>query len=146
MKIKIKYLSDKIEKLQKIEKGDWIDLRSAEDVIMKAGEWCVISLGVAMKLPSGYEAVIAPRSSTYKNFGIIQTNHLGVVDGSYCGNNDEWMMSAYAIRDTEIHVNDRICQFRIQKNQPNFEFEEVDDLLSPDRGRLGSTGTNDYTS
>jgi dUTP pyrophosphatase len=146
MKIKIKYLSDKIDKLQKIEKGDWIDLRSAEDIIMKAGEWCVIRLGIAMKLPKGYEAVIAPRSSTYKNFGIIQTNHLGVVDNSYCGNNDEWMMSAYAIRDTEIHINDRICQFRIQANQPSIEFDEVLDLESPDRGRLGSTGVNDYTS
>lgn len=144
MKIKIKYLSDKIEKLQKIEKGDWIDLRSAEDVVMKAGEWCVVRLGVAMKLPEGYEAVIAPRGSTYKNFGIIQTNHLGVVDNSYCGNNDEWMMSTYAIRDTEIHINDRICQFRIQKNQPQFEFDEVDDLGGLDRGRLGTTGTNEF--
>ena len=139
--IRIKYHSDKIEKLTYIEgKSDWIDLRAAEDVVLKQGEFRLIKLGVSMQLPAGYEAVIVPRSSTFKNFGIIQTNHMGVVDETYCGDNDVWMMPALAMRDTEIHVNDRICQFRIQKHQPQILFEEVDVLGNADRGGIGSTG------
>ena len=139
--IRIKYQSDAIEKLTYIEgKSDWIDLRAAEDVVMKQGEFQLIKLGVSMQLPAGYEAVIVPRSSTYKNFGIIQTNHMGVVDETYCGDNDVWMMPALAMRDTEIHVNDRICQFRIQKHQPQIQFEEVEALGNADRGGIGSTG------
>ena len=138
--IKIKYHSNEIAKLEKITKGDWIDLRSSEHVVLKAGEFKLIKLGVSMQLPKGYEAVIVPRSSTYKNFGIIQTNHMGVVDETYCGNNDIWMMPVYALRDTEINVNDRICQFRIQEHQPEIEFEEVDVLENADRGGIGSTG------
>ena len=111
--ITIKYFTDKIEKLTYIDgKSDWIDLRAAEDVALKAGEFKLIPLGVAMKLPQGYEAHVVPRSSTFKNFGIIQTNHCGIIDESYCGDNDQWYFPAYALRDTEIHVNDRICQFR----------------------------------
>ncbi len=140
-KIQIRYLSDQIEPLGYIAgKSDWIDLRAAEEVEMKAGEFCLIRLGVAMKLPEGYEAHIVPRSSTFKNFGIIQTNHMGVIDGSYCGNDDEWRFPAYAIRDTQIHVNDRICQFRIMKNQPVIEFEPVVRLDGENRGGFGSTG------
>lgn len=139
--IKIKYLSDKIDKLEKITKGDWIDLRAAEDITMKAGEFRLIPLGVAMQLPEGYEAHIVPRSSTFKNFGIIQTNHQGVVDSSYCGDNDQWYMPSYALRDTQIHANDRICQFRIMENQPEIIFEETQELGVPDRGGIGSTGT-----
>lgn len=139
--IKIKYLSDKIDKLEKITKGDWIDLRAAEDIAMKAGEFRLIPLGVAMQLPEGYEAHIVPRSSTFKNFGIIQTNHQGVVDSSYCGDNDQWYMPSYALRDTQIHANDRICQFRIMENQPEIIFEETQELGAPDRGGIGSTGT-----
>lgn len=139
--IKIKYLSDKIDKLEKIIKGDWIDLRAAEDITMKAGEFRLIPLGVAMQLPEGYEAHIVPRSSTFKNFGIIQTNHQGVVDSSYCGDNDQWYMPSYALRDTQIHANDRICQFRIMENQPEIIFEETQELGAPDRGGIGSTGT-----
>lgn len=139
--IRVKYLSDKIEKLEKITKGDWIDLRSAEDITLKAGEFKLIPLGVAMQLPAGYEAHIVPRSSTFKNFGIIQTNHQGVVDCSYCGDNDQWYMPAYALRDTKISCNDRICQFRIMENQPEITFEEVEMLGAPDRGGIGSTGT-----
>lgn len=139
--IKIKYFSDKIEKLRYIEKkSDWIDLRSAEDVTMKKGEFRLIKLGVAMKLPSGYEAHIVPRSSTFKNFGLLQTNHCGIVDESYCGSNDQWMFPALAVRDTQIHVNDRICQFRIMEHQPHILFEETDELDSTDRGGFGSTG------
>lgn len=139
--IKIKYLSDKIDKLEKITKGDWIDLRAAEDITMKAGEFRLIPLGIAMQLPEGYEAHIVPRSSTFKNFGIIQTNHQGVVDSSYCGDNDQWYMPSYALRDTQIHANDRICQFRIMENQPEIIFEETQELGAPDRGGIGSTGT-----
>lgn len=139
--IKIKYFTDKIEKLTYIDgKSDWIDLRAAEDIDMKAGEWKLIPLGVAMELPQGYEAHIVPRSSTFKNFGIIQTNHQGVVDCSYCGDNDQWFMPALAMRDTHISVNDRVCQFRIMENQPKIVFEEVDHLLGKDRGGFGSTG------
>lgn len=139
--IKIKYHSDKIEKLTYIAgKSDWIDLRAAEDVVMKQGEFRLISLGISVQLPEGYEAVIVPRSSAYKSFGIIQTNHMGVVDESYCGDSDIWRMPVLAVRDTEIHVNDRICQFRIQKHQPQLCFEEVEQLGNADRGGFGSTG------
>ncbi len=140
-KIRIKYFTDKIDKLTYIDgKSDWIDLRAAEDIDMKQGEWRLIPLGVAMQLPKGYEAHIVPRSSTYKNFGIIQTNHQGVVDCSYCGDNDQWFMPALAMRDTHISVNDRICQFRIMQNQPKIEFDETGHLDGSDRGGFGSTG------
>lgn len=139
--IKIKYFSNEIEKLDYIEgKSDWIDLRASEEVELKRGDFKLIPLGVAMELPAGYEAHIVPRSSTYKNFGIIQANHCGIVDGSYCGDNDMWRMPVIAMRDTVIHVNDRICQFRIMKNQPTVVFEEVEHLEGADRGGFGSTG------
>ncbi len=141
-KIKIKYLSDEIEKLRYIDgKSDWIDLRAAESVKLKKGESKLISLGVAMELPEGYEAHIVPRSSTFKKFGLIQTNHYGIIDESYCGDDDVWMFSALAFRDTEIKINDRICQFRIFKHQPVIEFVEVDKLGNETRGGFGSTGT-----
>ena len=139
--IKIKYHNDIIP-IDSFENGDWIDLRAAEDVEMKSGEFRLISLGVSMKLPDGYEAHVVPRSSTYKNWGIIQVNHMGVIDNSYCGDNDIWKFPAIATRDTTIYKNDRICQFRITKKQPEFVFEEVDHLDSPDRDGFGSTGTN----
>ncbi|MCR4716602.1 MAG: deoxyuridine 5'-triphosphate nucleotidohydrolase [Lachnospiraceae bacterium] len=139
--IKIKYLSDEIEHLTYIEnKSDWIDLRAAKNISLKAGEFKLIPLGVAMELPKGYEAHIVPRSSTYKNFGLIQTNHTGIVDESYSGDGDQWFFPAYALRDTEIHVNDRICQFRIFKHQPTIEFLETDSLKNANRGGIGSTG------
>lgn len=139
--IKIKYHSKDIEKIKNIEgKSDWYDLRSAEDVTLKAGEFKLINLGVSMKLPEGYEAHIVPRSSTFKNFGIIQTNHQAVIDNSYCGDNDIWRYPAYALKDTKIHVNDRICQFRIVEKQPKINFVEVDFLDGQDRGGIGSTG------
>lgn len=140
-KIQIKYFTDKIEKLRYIDgKSDWIDLRAAQDVELKKGEYKLIPLGVAMKLPKGYEAHIVPRSSTFKNFGIIQTNHQGVVDESYCGDDDQWFMPVYATRDTVIHVNDRICQFRLMEHQPAIEFEEMQELEKENRGGFGSTG------
>lgn len=139
--IKIKYFTDKIEKLTYIDgKSDWIDLRAAEEVTLQKGEFKLIPLGVAMELPKGYEAHVVPRSSTFKNFGIIQTNHQGVIDCSYCGDNDQWFMPVYAVRDTQIHINDRICQFRIMENQPKLFFDEVESLDNADRGGHGSTG------
>ena len=139
--LKIRYISNEIEKLRYIDgKSDWIDLRSAENVTLKAGESRLIRLGIAVELPEGYEAHIVPRSSTYRNFGIIQTNHMGVVDHSYCGDEDEWKYPVLAMRDTEIHVNDRICQFRIMENQPKLVVEEVEHLGSASRGGFGTTG------
>lgn len=141
-KIKIKYFTDDIERLEKITKGDWIDLRAAKKIELNKGEFKLIPLGVAMQLPKGYEAHVVPRSSTFKNFGIIQTNSMGVIDESYCGDNDQWFFPAYALRDTVINANDRICQFRIMEHQPKLEFEEVEELLNDDRGGHGSTGKN----
>lgn len=139
--IKIQYLDDTIERLRYIDgKSDWIDLRAAEEVKLCEGEFKLIPLGVAMQLPAGYEAHVVPRSSTYKNFGIIQTNHTGIIDHSYCGPNDWWYMPAYALRDTVIYKNDRICQFRIVENQPQLVFDEVKQLDGTDRGGIGSTG------
>lgn len=139
MKIKVKYHTD-ILPLEINEKGDWVDLRAAED--MKLWEGCsyYIPLGISVELPEGYEAHVAPRSSTFKNWGIIQTNGVGVIDNSYCGDNDIWMMPVYATRFTEIKKNDRICQFRIVEKQPHLEFETVDHLGNEDRGGFGSTG------
>lgn len=141
MEIKIKYFAD-IEKIEKIEKGDWIDLRAAEDTEMVAGDYKLIPLGIGMILPEGYEAHIVPRSSTFKNWSILQTNSMGVIDNSYSGENDQWMFPALAIFDTVIHKNDRICQFRIVEKQPEIEFTEVEHLNEEDRGGFGSTGEN----
>ena len=141
MEIKIKYFDNEIDKLCYIEgKSDWIDLRAAKDVELKKGDFALIPLGVGMKLPEGYEAHVVPRSSTFKNFGIIQTNHQGVIDSSYCGDNDQWFMPALAVRDTKICKNDRICQFRIMKNQPPITFVETSVLSGENRGGHGSTG------
>jgi dUTP pyrophosphatase len=141
MEIRIKYFTDRIEKLSFIEgKSDWVDLRAAEDIRMKKGEFRLIPLGVAMELPQGYEAHVVPRSSTFKNFGIIQTNSMGVIDETYCGDGDQWFFPALALRDTEIRTNDRICQFRIMAHQPAFTFAETDKLGEKNRGGFGSTG------
>lgn len=139
--IKIIYHSPNINKIVNIEgKSDWLDLRAAETVEMKMGDYKLISLGISMKLPEGYEAHMAPRSSTFKNFGILQTNSVAVIDNSYSGTNDIWKYPALAMRDTIIHEGDRICQFRIIKKQPEIEFVEVDELDSVNRGGIGSTG------
>ena len=151
--IKIKYTDSDLIRLEKIQKGCWIDLRSAEDVTLEKGDSKLINLGIAMELPVGYEAILVPRSSTFKNYGIIQTNGEGVIDGfstdengkiiqgtGYCGDNDIWKIPVYATRYTVIHKNDRICQFRIQKKQPDIEFVEVEHLRNDNRGGFGSTG------
>jgi dUTP pyrophosphatase len=141
--ILIKYKSTDTKRLGFIggyNKSDWIDLSADETIILKKGEFKLIQLGVAMKLPDGFEACVAPRSSTFKNFKIIQANSLGIIDNSYCGDNDWWMFPAYAIDDTKIEKGDRICQFRIQKKQPEISFIETLELGNS-RGGFGSTGT-----
>lgn len=151
-KIRVLYHTD-INKLEKLSIGDWIDLRAAEDVFIPKGQSALISLGVSMKLPEGYEAHVVPRSSTFKNYGLIMTNSVGIIDNSYCGTNDVWKFPAYCLEaknykrgkgniqyGTWVNKNDRICQFRIVKSQPPIEFVEVDTLDDADRGGIGSTG------
>lgn len=140
LKIKVKYQDETIERIKKIPQGDWLDLRAAEDVSLERGVFKLIPLGVAMELPEGYEAIVAPRSSTFKNYGILETNSIGVIDESYKGDNDFWFFPAYTLRDTEIKKNDRICQFRIQKKMEEVEIEEVEHLGNENRGGHGSTG------
>lgn len=140
--LRIKYFDKSIEKLKKTEKGDWIDLRSAIDISLKKGDFALIPLGVGMVLPDGYEAHIVPRSSTFKNWKIIQTNSVGIIDNSYSGENDQWMMPVYAVEDTEIKKNDRICQFRILEKMPALEIQEVEHLNDVSSGGFGSTGKN----
>ena len=139
--IKVKYFTNDIDELGYVDgKSDWIDLHLAEEVTLQAGEFRLLPLGVAIALPEGYEAHIVPRSSTFKNYGILQTNSMGVVDCSYCGDNDQWRMPVYATRDVTIEKNARICQFRIMRNQPPLRFTRVERLDGPDRGGFGSTG------
>lgn len=139
--IQIKYFDKELEKLEYIGgKSDWIDLRASETVELKAGDFKLIPLGVAMALPAGYEAHVVPRSSTFKNYGILQTNSCGVIDGSYCGDQDMWRMPVYATKDTVIYKNDRICQFRIVENQPKILFQEKSSLGNENRGGFGTTG------
>lgn len=138
-RIKIKYLRE-IEEIQGLAVGDWIDLRSAENVYMSAGEYTAIPLGVAMELPKGYEALVAPRSSTFKKYGVQLANSIGIIDESYKGDNDEWHFLAYAVKDTYIPKNERICQFRIIKHQPKLKLVKVKKLGNVDRGGIGSTG------
>lgn len=139
MQIKIKYLTD-IEKIEKIKVGDMIDLRCAKDIEMHKGEFKLIPLGVAMELPKGYEAHVYPRSSTFKKHKILLSNSVGVIDCSYNGDGDQWQFPAYAMEDTFIPKNTRICQFRIFENQPDIELVEVESLGNEDRGGIGSSG------
>lgn len=139
--LEIVYHDQDMTPIQQVEGSDWIDLRTAEDVVLKAGDFKIISLGISVKLPEGYEAHIVPRSSTFKNFGVIQANHMGVIDESYCGNDDVWGFPAIAIRPTHIPKDTRICQFRIMKKQPTIRLKVVDKLDGKDRGGFGSTGT-----
>lgn len=140
MDIYINYHST--DPIEKISVGDWIDLRCAEEVDMTAGEFRKISLGISMKLPEGYEAHVCPRSSTFQKWGILQVNGMGVIDNSYCGDNDIWLMPALAMRDTHIYKGDRIAQFRIMPKQPEIRFVEVDSTGEKNRGGFGSTGSN----
>ena len=139
--IRVKYLAEGLPELQYVDgKSDWIDLCAAEEVILQAGEYRLIPLGVAVALPMGYEAHVVPRSSTFQNYGILQANSMGVVDSSYCGEGDEWKLPVLATRDVTIPRGARICQFRIVRNQPRLVFRAVDHLDGPDRGGFGSTG------
>ena len=140
MKIQIKYHNNNIPKLKKLAQGDLIDLYAAETVELKAGESGLISLGVSMKLPYGYKAQVYPRSSTFKTWGVLQTNSVGQIDNSYCGDNDIWRYPVYATRDTTILEGDRICQFEIVPIMTGVKLEEVDKLDSVNRGGFGSTG------
>lgn len=140
LNIKIKRFTKDIPLPEIINGGDWIDLRAARDVELKAGEYCLIPLGVGMELPAGYEAIVLPRSSTYKKYGIIMCNSAGVIDGAYKGDGDQWHFAALAVRDTHIPKGERICQFRILENQPRLVFKEVEHLGATDRGGFGSTG------
>ena len=141
LKIKIKTFKDQILP-EIINKGDWIDLRAAESYDLTPGEYKLLKLGVAMQLPKGFEAHVVPRSSTFKNFGIILTNSIGIIDWKYNGDSDEWGYPAYCIFKKHIQKGDRICQFRIMENQPTLEFEEVEALGNKDRHGIGSTGSN----
>lgn len=138
--IKIKYVKNGMKKIEQIDKGDWIDLRTAEDIHLEAGEFKLIPLGVAMSLPTDYEALLIPRSSTFKKYGIIQTNSIGLIDESYCGDNDEWLLPVLSTRPVDIPKNTRICQFRIFKHQPTITLVEVEHLSDTDRCGFGSTG------
>ena len=142
MTIRIKYHNKDLPKIEKLTVGDWIDLRAAENYHLESGDKCLINLGVSIKLPEGYEAHLLPRSSTFKKWGIIQTNSMGVIDNSYCGDHDIWMMPVYATRRTDIKVGDRVCQFRIVANQPLIDFVEVETMNEESRGGFGSTGSD----
>ena len=138
--IKIKYLDKNMPKIEKLENGDWIDLRTLEDVRLNAGEFKLISLGVAMELPKNMEAHVVPRSSTFKNFGILQVNSFGVIDESYNGNNDIWFFGALATKDILIPKYSRICQFRTMLKMEHIDISEVENLDNTDRKGHGSTG------
>lgn len=142
LQIKVKYFDKKIDKLEKISKGDWIDLRASETIELKQFESAKISLGIGMKLPDGYEAHVVPRSSTFDKWGVIQTNSKGIIDNSYSGENDEWKMPVLAMRDTVINRNDRICQFRIVKSMEEIEILDTEFLDEVSRGGFGSSGMN----
>lgn len=138
--LKVKYIDQDMPKITSIDKGDWIDLYTLDNVYITKGFSELISLGVIIKLPEGYEAILAPRSSTFKKFGIIQTNSIGVIDNSYCGPDDVWKMSVYGTRDAFIPKYTRIAQFRIIKNQPDLSIVEIDEVNGESRGGFGSTG------
>lgn len=137
--IKIKYMRG-VKKIERFNVGDWIDLRAAEDTYLYKNDYALIPLGVAMELPVGYEALVVPRSSTFKKHGILLANSVGVIDESYKGDNDEWHFPAFATRDVFIRKDERICQFRIIQHQPLIQLQEVEALGNEDRGGIGSTG------
>lgn len=161
MEMKVKYFEGQDKKLQFIDKGDWIDVFANEDVFIPVNSMGLVPLGFALELPEGYEAILAPRSSTYRNWGVIQTNSIGVIDESYRGNEDEWLIPLYCLTAIEqlsidagfkypliltgayVRKGDKIAQFRIQEKMPRKQISivEVDELEGDDRGGFGSTGT-----
>ena len=141
LEIKVKYFSENVPKLKLIKQGDWIDLYAAETVIMKPFVYTLIPLGVAIQLPEGYEGWLAPRSSTFKHYGVIQANSFGVIDNSYCGDDDQWFFPAICFEPTKIPLGAKICQFRIVKTMNKMlVIKEVDRLNNKNRGGFGSTG------
>ena len=140
MKIKVRYQNEAAKPIQQAHSGEWYDLRCAEDVRMRRGEFKVFSLGVSIELPKGYEALVAPRSSTFRRYGILPVNSMGIIDESYCGDEDEWHFLAYATKPVVLHKDERICQFRIIEHQPKLNMVEVDTLGNANRGGIGSTG------
>lgn len=148
MKLRIKYFEG-ATRLQKIAKGNWIDVYANKDVFIKVGDRAMVPLGFALELPQGWEGHLAPRSSTFKTWGIIQTNSIGVVDDTYIGDNDQWHMPVFCLQGKHIEVEeqgtwirkgDKIGQFRIMEVMPEIEFEEVDTFGNSDRGGFGTTG------
>ena len=137
--IQIKYWPDS-PYLEINPDGSWIDLYTYEEAALQEGDFKIIPLGVAMKLPEGYEANFVPRSSTFKRWGVIQTNHFSVIDPSYCGNDDMWGLPVFATRSVTIPKGTRLCQFRINKVQPVINFEEVTNLSCESRGGFGTSG------
>ena len=139
MRIRVKEITEGCMP-QALEQGDWIDLKAACDVVMFEGEYAVIPLGIAVELPEGYEAHIAPRSSTFKRYGVLCANSVGIIDNAYNGDGDQWGFPVYATRRTEIPKGARVCQFRVVASQPALEIERVESLGNADRGGFGSTG------
>ena len=148
--IKVKYFRDDLTRLKIDPKGDMIDLYAAEDVTINEMDEALIPLGVAMELPIGYRANLLPRSSTFKKWGIIVTNSMGVIDHTYCGDNDERKLAVFCLKGREfvngekctiIHKGDKIAQFEIVPVMPKVVLEEVDHLGNADRGGFGSTGS-----
>lgn len=137
----IKYHDSELLPVEAQHKTEWFDARCAEDVTMNKGEYRLLSLGVTIKIPDGWEIIIAPRSSTYKQFGVILANSIGVIDNAY-GNDEADILRfpAIAMRDTHIRKNDRICQFRFQRVQPKVSLLEVNHIRGVARGGVGSTG------
>ena len=139
--IRVMYHNKNLEgTIKQVPDSAWIDLRAAETVEMEPGEFRIISLGISVEIPPGFEAHIAPRSSTFKHFGVLQVNGVGVVESSYCGEDDVWGFPALAMRKTIIHEGDRICQFRIMREMGPLDIETVDSLSNKSRGGFGSTG------
>ena len=138
--IKVRYFNEKQTKLVQHDKGDWVDIPTPYKYKYKKGDTVWVKLGVAIKLPENYEAILAPRSSTFKQTGLIMANSIGIIDNSYCGNNDEWSAMFYATRDGEVEEGQRLVQFRILENQPNIPVIEVENTYSEDRGGYGTTG------
>lgn len=146
MKIRIKYFEG-ATKLKKISKGNWIDVYASKDIFVPLNERAMVPLGFALELPQGWEGHLAPRSSTFKTWGIIQTNSVGVVDDTYIGDNDQWHMPVYCLQakhdnGTWIRTGNKIGQFRIMEVMPEIQFDEVESFGNCDRGGFGTTGTN----
>lgn len=138
-KVLVKYHSDNARPVAQAHPGEWVDCRNVEEVNLKAGEFCLIDLGISIQVPAGYETIMAPRSSSFKKFGLLQTNSIGVIDETYCGEGDILRWPVYATHDVHIPAGERLCQFRIQPNQGALEIVEVDHMEGPDRGGFGST-------